>query len=477
MTTQIMMLSLLFTVLQIAIVPNPRSMNCPGGSTKIDVDSPKIIRTIDSSLDTEEYKIDVKDGAVNVVSGSEEGLFRADQTIDQILAQCPEGEVPLMEIKDKPEFAWRGAHFDCCRHFFTIEEVKRFIDIAALHKLNVFHWHLTDDQGWRAEIKAYPRLTQVGAYRGTPHYGSYYTQDDMREIVMYAAQRHITVVPEIEMPGHALAALAAYPEYGCRGEGYAVTEEWGVFEDVFCIGNPKTIEFLKDVLNEICDIFPSQYIHIGGDEAPRKNWKTCPKCQALLKKEGMTSEAELQSYLVREIEAFLSSKGRKLIGWDEILEGGVSRSATVMSWRGPAGGVKAAKLGNDAIMSPYTCCYLDYYQTSNPKKYEPKGTVYHTYLPLRKCYSLNPTDGLDKEQAAHIIGVQANTWCEHIDNFDHVEHMVLPRLAAIAETAWNPDGKTSYDEFVLRMKKAMIPIYEKNGYHYADYAFRKNVVE
>ena len=427
--------------------------------------------SIDPTLAREEYLLSTEGGSIEIKAGSEEGAFRAEQTLRQLLAQCPDGPVPGLKIQDKPKYGWRGAHLDCCRHFFSVDEVKRFIDLMALHKLNVFHWHLTDDQGWRAEIRKYPLLTRIGAFRGENHYGSFYTQDDMREIVRYAAERYITVVPEIEMPGHARAALAAYPELGCRKQALPVAGTWGVFEDVFCIGNPSTLQFLEDVLDEICEIFPGEYIHIGGDEAPRDRWKECPDCQALMKAEGLTTEAGLQSWLVHKIEHHLAAKGRKIIGWDEILEGGVSRNATVMSWQGQAGGIKAAKLGNDVLMAPYTHCYLDYYQTENPAALEPEGTPYPTCLTLRQCYALDPVKGLNKEQATHVIGVQGNTWTEFIPEFSHLEHMVLPRLAAIAETAWNPDGRTSYEDFLQRLTDGLLPIYEEEGYNYAIYAF------
>lgn len=462
----------------ISIVPNPVSVEYAGNGVVIDPKTgrPEVEQKIDSTLASEEYILDATGSKVVITAGSETGLWWGEQTLRQILAQV-DGSIPGILIKDKPAFAYRGAHFDCCRHFFPIEDVKSFIDMANMHKLNVFHWHLTDDQGWRAEIKAFPELTKVGAYRGESNYGGYYTQDEMREIVAYAAERHMTVIPEIEMPGHASAALASYPSLGCRGKGYKVLEEWGIFEDVFCIGKEETFDFLEKVLDEICEIFPGKYIHIGGDECPRTNWKKCPYCQKRMKEEGLKSEAELQSYLLRRIEKYLNDKGRSIIGWDEILEGGVTKTATVMSWRGAKGGIEAAKLGNDVVMSPYTHFYLDYYQTSQPAKYEPEGTPYPTYLPLRKCYEFNPFDQLDEEQSAHIVGIQANTWCEYIPNLSHAQHMFLPRGAAMAEIAWSFNNRTDYDTFVERCRKALLPLYEKKGYNYADYAFRVPAVE
>ena len=350
------------TQADLKIVPNPVSVEYGGRGVKIPADAtmPRLYAPIDKQLAPEEYILDARSGKVKIRGGSDAAIFWGQQTLLQIIAQVKKqggDRIPGVLIKDKPAFAYRGAHLDCCRHFFTVDEVKAFIDLIALHKINVFHWHLTEDQGWRAEIKAYPRLTEVGSvraetlvghygsnqYDGMP-YGGYYTQDQMRDVVAYAAERHITVIPEIEMPGHASAALASYPELGCRGAEYPykVQTTWGVFPEVFCAGNPETVTFLEKVLDEICDIFPSEYIHIGGDEAPREEWEKCPKCQALMKEKGFTREAELQSYLITTVEQYLAEKGRKIIGWDEILDGGVSQSATVMSWRGAKGGIAAA---------------------------------------------------------------------------------------------------------------------------------------
>lgn len=457
----------------ISIVPEPLSVVYSGRGVSVHGNGPAVKGTVDASLAPEEYVMDCTGAAgdtVYVAAGSDAGLWWARQTLRQILVQSPDG-IPGMTICDHPEFAYRGAHLDCCRHFFSVDDVKKYIDILNLHKINVFHWHLTDDQGWRAEILRYPRLTEEGSKRGKSGYGGYYTQDEMRAVVAYAAERYMTVIPEIEMPGHSLAALTAYPELGCRGEGYEVTEKWGVFDDVLCIGKEETFSFLEGVLDEICEIFPSEYIHIGGDEAPRTRWKACPECQRRMKEEGLSSEAELQSYLVRRIEKYLQSKGRRIIGWDEILEGGVTPSATVMSWQGTKGGIKAAKLGNDVVMSPYTYFYLDYYQTLVPGD-EPEGTSYPTYLPLRKCYSFDPFDSLDAEQSSHIKGIQANVWTEHMYTISDVEHMALPRLAAMAEVAWGTSRRTAYKDFVERCRRALLPLYEAQGYNYADYAFR-----
>ena len=475
----------------LAIVPNPVSMVGGGKGVVLKEGAEPAVKTrIDKKLAEEEYVLDTRCGKVKITAGSEAGIFRGRQTLLQIVSQVREagtGRIPGVLIKDKPAFAYRGAHLDCCRHFFTVEEVKRYIDLIAMHKINVFHWHLTDDQGWRAEIKSYPKLTEIGSvraetiighqsqkdpkYDGTPH-GGFYTQEEMRDVVKYAAERYITVIPEIEMPGHACAALASYPELGCRGADYPykVETRWGIFPEVLCAGNPETVVFLEKVLDEICDIFPSEYIHIGGDEAPRSEWEKCPKCQALMKEKGYTREAELQSYLITTVEKYLAEKGRKIIGWDEILEGGVSQSATVMSWRGAKGGIAAAKMGNDVIMTPNSHFYLDYYQTADPAgNGEPLGIGRH--LPLSKCYSFDPYDQLDEEEKAHIKGIQANLWAEYIATFDHIEHMALPRMAALAEVAWSNENRTSYEDFVKRIETALLPIYESRGYNYSTYAF------
>ena len=474
---------------ELCIVPNPASIT--GGGEEVllpETGEPDLQTRICSRLGDEEYVLDTRGGKILLRGGSQAGLFYGRQTLMQIVSQLRAAgadSIPGMKIQDKPAFAYRGAHLDCCRHIFTIDEIKTYIDILALHKLNVLHWHLTDDQGWRAEIKRYPRLTEVGSirketlvghygsdtYDGTP-YGGYYTQDEMREIVRYAAERFITVIPEIEMPGHASAALASYPELGCRGKDYPyiVQTTWGVFPEVFCAGNPETVTFLERVLDEICDVFPSEYIHIGGDEAPRSEWENCPLCQAQMRVKGYTREAELQSYLITTIETYLAGKGRKIIGWDEILDGGVSQSATVMSWRGPKGGIAAAKLGNDVIMTPNSHYYLDYYQTADPAgNSEPLGIG--GCLPLRKCYSFDPYDQLSDDEKSHIKGIQANLWTEYIASFDHVQHMLLPRLAALSEVAWSNTNRTSYESFVQRISTALLPLYAERGYIWAPFAF------
>ena len=469
----------------VAVVPQPVSVTQYEGSHKY---SGAVVTRLDKKLGEEEYVLDTRRARPGITGGSEAGIYYGKVTLGQIAEQTG-GEVPCLLIKDKPQFAYRGAMLDCCRHFFPLEDVKKFIDIMAEHKLNVFHWHLTEDQGWRIEIKKYPKLTSVGSVRkctkvghyrdvelgfdGIEH-GGFYTQDECREIVAYAAERHITVVPEIEMPGHASAALAAYPELGCTGGPYEVICNWGIYPDIFCAGKDTVIRFLEGVLDEVCDIFPGEYIHIGGDEAPRDRWKECPDCQAKMKELGYESEAQLQSYIVNTIEAYLNAKGRKIIGWDEILEGGVSQSATVMSWRGAKGGKAAAALGNDVVMAPNSHFYFDYYQTAS-REGEPLGIGGH--LNLRKAYSFDPFEDLDDEVKAHIKGIQANLWTEYIADFDNAEFHLLPRLAALSEVAWNAGGRTDYDAFVERVRKVLVPEYEAAGYTYADFAFRNPPVE
>ena len=351
----------------------------------------------------------------------------------------------------------------------------------SLHKLNRFHFHLTEDQGWRIEIKKYPGLTGTGSVRketlvghgrrsdlfdGTPH-GGFYTQEEIREIVKYASDRYITVIPEIEMPGHALAALAAYPHLGCTGKGYQVATRWGVFDDIMCAGKEETFEFLEDVLTEVLDLFPSEFVHIGGDEAPKTKWKECPLCQERIAREGLEGEDELQSYFIKRIERFLSANGRKLIGWDEILEGGLASNAAVMSWRGEKGGIEAAKMGHFVVMTPGTHCYLDHYQ-ADP---ETQPLAIGGLTTLEKIYGYEPVpDSLKNEEAHYIMGAQGNVWTEYMKTPEHVEYMVYPRAAALAEVVWSPRSDRDYDEFLSRLQKLRF-IYDYMGLNYAKVAF------
>lgn len=429
----------------------------------------------DANLDGVEgsYQLEVTGSGIVVKSNNPVGLFYGFQSIRQLMPAELEAKqvvngiewtVPAVAITDAPHFSYRGLHLDVGRHFFPVDFIKKYIDLLALHKMNVFHWHLTEDQGWRLEIKKYPKLAEIAAYRDETlvghlgvgerkydgkRYGGYYTQEEAREIVKYAADRFITVIPEIELPGHAQAALTAYPELGCAGGPYKVAKEWGVFKEVYCAGNDKVFEFLEDVLIEVMDIFPSKYIHIGGDECPKERWKECPKCQKRMKEEGCKNEHELQSYFIHRIEKFLNAHGRDIIGWDEILEGGLAPNATVMSWRGIKGGEAAAKQGHDVVMTPNTHFYLDYYQ--NVAQKEPLAIG--GYLPLSKVYSYNPMAGdLTEEEAKHIIGVQGNVWTEYIQESDYVEYMAYPRACAIAEVGWLAFEKRNFSNFTTRLQ-------------------------
>ena len=448
-----------------------------------------IALSIDKSLGEEEYLLDVTKQGVVIKGGSEKAVFYGLQSLRQVVfhskGNAKKVSVDCMTVKDKPHFGYRGGMLDVCRHFFSVDEVKKYIDILALHKVNRFHWHLTEDQGWRIEIKKYPELTKVGSvrketlvglqtkknnnYDGKP-YGGFYTQDEVRDIVRYATERYIEVIPEIDMPGHMVAALASYPHLGCTGGPYEVRTRWGISRDILCAGREQTFEFIEGVLAEVLELFPSKYIHIGGDEAPKHRWKECPDCQKRIQEEGLKDEHELQSYFMKRIEKFLAQHGRSIIGWDEILEGGVSKTATVMAWRGPNRGIMAAKLGNKVIMTPTRFCYLDYCQTSDrDANKEPMAMSLKAKLPIRKVYSLDPYDQLNEEERKAIIGVQGNLWTEYIPNFKHAQHMLLPRLAAIAEVGWSYDNK-DFDDFTRRMH-LLRKLYDKCGYNYAPYFF------
>ena len=446
-----------------------------------------ICLTLDLSDDNAEaYKLIVNDKRVCISGASEAGVFYGIQTLRKSLPVAQDINVNLsaVEIYDKPRFAYRGAMLDVARHFYTVDEVKTFIDMLALHNINRFHWHLTDDQGWRIEIKKYPKLMSVaserketvvgrwysGIYDGKP-YGGYYTQDELRDVIDYAAKRHITIIPEVDLPGHMQAALAAYPELGCTGGPYEVWRMWGVSDNVLCAGNDKTIQFIKDVLAEIIEIFPSEYIHVGGDECPKDKWKTCPKCQARIKALGIKGDSKhskeeyLQSYVIREAEKFLNEHGRNIIGWDEILEGGLAPNATVMSWRGESGGIEAARQKHNVIMTPNTYLYFDYYQA---KDTETEPLAIGGYLPMERVYSYEPMpSALTPEEQKYITGVQANLWTEYIPTFAQAQYMVLPRMAALCETQWSaPDKKKDYEGFLKRTVRLM-DIYKLKGWNYA----------
>jgi hexosaminidase len=441
--------------------------------------------SFNQELAKEEYVLNITEDKVNISASTEQGVYYAFQTMRQLIPVEAFGathvkaiELPAVQISDKPYFSYRGMMLDVSRHFYTTEEIKKTLDLLALHKINRFHWHLTDDQGWRIEIKKYPGLTETGSvrketvigrnsgrYDGTPYKG-YYTQEEIKDIVHYASERFITIIPEIELPGHASAALASYPELGCAGKDYMVQTQWGVFDQLFCPGKESTFKFLEDVLTEVMELFPSEYIHIGGDEAPKTEWKKCPYCKAMMKKEKIKNEEELQGYVTRRIEQFLNKHGRKIIGWDEILEGGVTPTATVMSWRGVNGGIDAARKGNNVIMAPTTYCYLDYYQSADTL-HEPFAIG--GFLPVEKVYSFDPFEKLTAEEQHYILGVQGNLWTEYITTYSNVQYMLLPRLSAIAEIGWSYDRK-NYTDFKKRMV-TFTKIFDACGYNYARHIF------
>ena len=415
----------------------------------------------DAPQPAEAYRMTVAKDLITITA-DDAGVLYGLQTLKQLLP-ADGGKalvVPCMEIEDFPRYQWRGMHLDVCRHFFPRDFVKKYIDYIAMYKMNTFHWHLTEDQGWRIEIKKYPKLTEVGAWRNgsmvgaysemkfdSIRYGGYYTQEDVREIVAYAARRHVTIVPEIEMPGHSTAALASYPQLSCAGGPFEVGKGWGVFEDVYC-PKDETFDFLENVLSEVCDLFPGEYIHIGGDECPKDRWKACAHCQALIKKEGLKDESELQSYFIRHIEKYLISHGKQIIGWDEILEGGLAPNAAVMSWRGTEGGIAAAKQKHNVVMTPGSHCYFDYYQ-GNPQ-YEPLAIG--GYTTVEKVYSYEPTPAeLAPDEQRYILGAQGNVWTEYITTPQQVEYMAIPRMAALAEVLWSPKEQRDYPDFRKRL--------------------------
>ncbi len=421
-----------------------------------------VIESPDSNHFTAEaYTLKIEESGIRV-AGGRAGIFYALQTICQLLplGKGGESELPCLLINDAPRYKWRGMHLDVCRHFFPVEFIKRYIDYIAMYKMNTFHWHLTEDQGWRIEIRKYPLLTKVGAYRkgsmigpysaqkfDSIPYGGFYTQDQIREIVAYASARHVTIVPEIEMPGHSLAALASYPQLSCTGGPFEVGMAWGVYDDIYC-PKEETFSFLEDVLSEVCELFPGPYIHIGGDEAPKTRWNNCTHCKDLMKKEGLKDASELQSYFIRRMEKFLEKKGKQMLGWDEILEGGLAPNAVVMSWRGTEGGIAAAKQHHRVVMTPGGFCYFDHYQ-GDPAS-EP--VAIGGYTPVDKVYSYEPTPAeLAPEERQYILGAQGNVWTEYIDTPNQVEYMALPRMAALAEVVWSPDSVRAYPAFQSRL--------------------------
>ena len=451
----------------------------------------------------EGYVLTVNQKGITIAGNSAAGVFYGIQTLRKSLSTDSivySQFLPAVRISDAPRFSWRGMHLDCSRHFFPVAFVKKFIDLLALHNMNVFHWHLTDDQGWRIEIKKWPRLTIVGSKRsgtiigtnsdlddGIP-YGGYYTQAELREVVAYAAARHITIVPEIDMPGHMLAALAAYPELGCTGGPYQVGHYWGVYKDVLCVGNPRVYEFVQDVLMEVMDIFPSKVIHIGGDETPSEEWQHCKKCDEIYIKKTLEGRiagqvegdsdgprtmpefpyeemvrSVLQPYFTNKVFNILASKGRRALGWDEILDG-APQDAMIMSWRGTAPGAKAAEAGHDVVMAPTTHCYFDYQQVKDTQ-FEPSRCG--GFIPIERVYSLDPApDSLSAETRSHILGTQANLWAEYMTNEQMVEYQALPRMSALAEVQWTQPEHKDYKAFLQRLTR-FTSLFERYHYTYA----------
>jgi hexosaminidase len=445
-----------------------------------------INKVFDQTIGDEGYRLNITKNGIVVTANKPAGILYGTQTVYQLLSTHDNGRLPGLEITDYPRFVYRGLHLDVSRHFYPVEFIYKLIDQMAMHKLNVFHWHLIDDQGWRLEIKKYPKLTEVGAWRvdmpdlhwnsrplvNDPEnatYGGYYSQEEVKALVAYAAERNITVMPEIEMPAHVMSALAAYPEFSCTGENLGVPPGgvWPITH-IYCAGNDATFDFLEYVLVEVMEMFPSEYIHIGGDEADKTNWKSCPRCQARIKNEGLANEDELQSYFIARMEKFLNANGRKLMGWDEILEGGLAPNATVMSWRGKEGGIEAARMGNTAVMTPVSHCYFDYYQ--GDPDLEP--LAFGGHITLAKVYSFEPIpEELTTEEGKLILGAQANVWTEYMPVSSHVEYMTFPRLAALAEVVWSPKEQRNWSDFSRRMG-AQYRRYQHNDINYALSAFQ-----
>lgn len=444
-----------------------------------------IVLKLNEGQASEGYTITVDADRVLVEATSPAGIFYGIQTIRKAVPVEIGAVVglPAGIITDAPRFAYRGAHLDVCRHFYSVDSVKTYIDMLVLHNMNKFHWHLTEDQGWRMEIKQFPKLTEIGSVRnGTMirkdwnsndsiQYGGFYTQEECREIVKYAADRYITVIPEIDMPGHMVAAVTAYPELGCTGGPYAVRTIWGVSEELLCAGNEKVYDFVDKVLDEVMEVFPSKDIHIGGDECPKTEWEKCPKCQSKIKALGLkkddrfTAEQKLQAYFTKHVDEYLTKHGRNAIGWDEILEGGVSENATVMSWRGESGGIEAARLKHRVIMTPNTYCYFDYYQ-SKDRDNEPFAIG--GFLPIKHVYDYEPLPAnLTPEEQSYIWGVQCNVWTEYIPTFSQVQYMMLPRGAALSEVQWSLPEAKDYEKFKNERLLRLIKIYELYGYNYS----------
>jgi len=440
-----------------------------------------------ADLGEEGYELSITTDSVSIRAPGQAGLFHGEQTFLQLLppqvfasqknAEGISWDAPCVEIKDAPRFQWRGMMLDVARHFFTVPEVHAILDGMALHKMNVFHWHLVDDQGWRIEIKKYPLLTEKGAWRQSigfkldpksstaygpdGRYGGFYTQAQIREVVKYASARHITIVPEIEMPGHACAALVAYPQYSCTGGPFTTDLPGGVFNGIYCAGNDEAFEFVQNILSEVLDLFPGKYIHVGGDEVLEDNWKNCPKCKARIASEHLAGPQDLESYFIRRVEKYVNSRGRTLVGWSEIRTGGLAQNAVVMDWVG--GATEAATAGHDVVMSPLADCYFDHYQSLNQAQ-EPHAIG--GYLPLKQVYAFEPVPAtLKPEFQSHILGAQANVWTEYMPSLNHVEYMAFPRLCALSEVLWSPKASLDFDAFSNRLEPDLLRL-EKLGINY-----------
>ena len=462
-----------------------------GKKTEVNADAKEmcIEFVLNKELAPEEYYLDVTPRGVKIQASSVDGFRFATQSIGQMLPAAYFGKtaasgancvLPCVSIKDKPRFAYRGMHLDVARHFFDVNEVKRYLDVMAAYKLNRFHWHLTEDQGWRIEIKKYPKLTEVGAWRDSTmigknwdefdhtRYGGFYTQEEIKDVVAYAADLGITVIPEIDLPGHMVAAMTSYPELGCTGGPYTVRPVWGIADEVLCPGKETTFEFIEGVLDEVMEMFPSEYIHIGGDECPKKAWETCPACQKRIKELGLKSDSQhtaeqyLQNYVTARVQKYLNDHGRKIIGWDEILEGKLAEGATVMSWRGAKGGIEAAKQGFDVIMTPNTYMYFDYYQ-SDSTALEPLAIGGN--LPVEKVYECEPYTDIPAEAQHHVLGVQANLWTEYIPTNEQLEYMLLPRMSALSEVQWCQPENKNLDRFKASLNHTF-KIYDAMGLTY-----------
>ena len=450
---------------------------------------------LDASIENDEgYALSVSFERIIISGKTAQGIFYGIQSLRQLMPIDMESNknevfeltIPAVEIKDSPRFDYRGMHLDVGRHFFPVSDVKKYIDLIAMHKMNTFHWHLTEDQGWRIEIKKYPRLTEIGAYRkgtaiglaGTRNapytydtipYGGFYTQEEIKEVVAYATRQHITIIPEIELPGHSSAALAAYPEFGNTKGPYEVAKRWGIFKEIYA-PTEETFAFLEDILSEVMDLFPSKFIHIGGDEALKDEWEKSAYAQEVIQREGLKDVHELQSYFIARIEKFLNANGRDIIGWDEILEGGLAPNATVMSWRGIDGGIAAAKQGHNVIMTPGTHCYFDYYQEAEENRIQEPITGSVRFTTVEKVYNYEPIpEGLTNDEAKFILGAQGNVWTEYMPTYGIVEYKVLPRMTALSEVVWSPKESRDWEGFHSRLQY-MARRYDALGYNYAKYS-------